>query len=1015
MQNLMTGRPNSGIYLASLLLLLLITSPAHPQDDWQQTINYKLDVTLDDEAHFLRGQVTIQYVNHSPDTLQQLYFHCWPNAYSSKETPFARQLLENGKTSFHFAEREAMGFLDSLSFTSNGEPLSHRFRDPHKEIGILALEEPLPPGQRVTVRTPFRVKIPETFSRLGHNKQAYQISQWYPKIAAYDEEGWHPMPYLNQGEYYNDFGRYEVSITLPSNYKVGATGRLQNPAEKQRLQQLSKQTREAMPFKQAGSQSIPASSDSMKTLTFEQENVHDFAWFADKRFRVLIDTVPLPGTARTVETYTFFLPQNQEVFQQSPAYIRAALQTLSRQVGPYSYETYTVVNGAPGAGAGMEYPTITVVGSSNPETTIFHEVTHNWFQGELAFNERRYPYLDEGLTSFYENRYFEDWTDSSYLSQSWPILQESPINLMDAASKLLAHQQGRVAKDQAPGSPSSRFTSLNYFSMVYGKAAWLFQYLYGYLGPETFDSAMQQFYQQYQFQHPGPADLQRSFQQVTKDSLNWFFEDLMLEGRQLDYAVKGFANEDQTRIRVANEGQVAGPVLVSLFREEALVAKKWVEGFEGEQTIRLPDAAFDKVKINSFQWVPEHNYRNNTLFSTATKNWLDPLSTNVLVNPEFPGSNEVQLTPAFQWNNNDGFLLGGLVTNSLLPSQSLDMVLMPLYGFKSNNLAGSGQISLSDYSQNAARWQKWQVGIKGKRFSHESQPRNLTYSKLRPSVEYRFKERPLRTSGLHTLSLESHWIWREEYLFNREADQAFTQEASYYVNELTYRYQNQQTLKPFESAITLQQHSDFVKAMAEVTGELPYDHPDQGLRFRLFGGQFLHNTNDMPGEYSFLLGNRFSGNNSPYTDFRDNQDYLYEHSLLDRGARSGALGNQVWVNNGFLKAPTAFGNSTDWLLSANLMTTVPGNTPLRLFADAGTSSTLVENTGEDLSYDAGAALVLWQDVLELYYPVVFSEDLENVLDNNNVTGWDRLQFRLNIEPYKLLNLRQRIGSLRIFQ
>lgn len=188
------------------------------------------------------------------------------------------------------------------------------------------------------------------------------------------------------------------------------------------------------------------------------------------------------------------------------------------------------------------------------------------------------------------------------------------------------------------------------------------------------------------------------------------------------------------------------------------------------------------------------------------------------------------------------------------------------------------------------------------------------------------------------------------------------------------------------------------------------------MRFRFFGGQFLYQRDNLPGEYSFLLGNRFSGNDSPYTDFRDNQDYLYEHSLLDRGARSGALGNQVWVNNGFLKAPTALGSSTDWLLSANLMTTVPGNTPLRLFADVGTSSALINSDlREDFSYDAGAALVLWQDVLELYYPLVFSEDLENVLDNNGVKDWDRLQFRLNVSPYKLLNLREEIGNLRFLR
>ena len=1010
--------PSNSASILPLLLVFIVTLwffPLMAKATWQQEINYDIDVTLDDKDHYLRGQVRIEYVNNSPETLEKLHFHCWPNAYSSNQTPFARQKLENKNTKFYFSEESEKGKLDSLNFTHKGKELAHSFEDPHKEMGVIKLNESLAPGQSLTIRTPFRVKIPKVFSRLGHNDQAYQISQWYPKVSLYDEEGWHTMPYLDQGEYFNEFGQYNVSITLPANYVVGATGKLKNPAEKRWLKEKSREFREAMPIKNTTAQPIPESSDSMKTVVFEQNNVHDFAWFADKRFNVLMDTVGLKNRDKKVETYTYFLPQNGKAFQKGPDYIENAIQTLSQQVGPYSYETYTVVNGELGAGAGMEYPTLTVVGNQQPKVTIFHEVTHNWFQGEVAFNERRYPFLDEGLTSFYQYRYFENWNDPAYYQEDWNTGPSTPLSLSANTIKYTAHQQERVAKDQAPGLPSRDFTAINYFSMVYGKAAWLFQYLYGYLGRQAFDKAMQQFYKDYRFKHPGPEDLRRTFEKETGDSLKWFFQDLMKEGQHLDYAVKGFANKDKTQIQVANEGEVKAPVLIALFQNEELIEKKWIAGFEGDQVIDLPAKSFDKVKINPFQWVPERNHRNNTLYRKGLKDLLDPLSLNIGFNSAFPGNNEMQVLPTVMWNGSDGLLLGGTLSNSLIPSQSFDMVLMPLYGLKSERLAGTGLLSFNQYAKNDKRWHKWQIGLKGKRFSYENQPKNLVYSKLKPFAEYQFKNQPLRSAGRHTFRLSSNWIWREDFSFSLEANEGQKDENRYYLNQLTYQYENQNTLKPFESRVTVQQHADFVKTMAEIRGKLPYNNPGQGFRYRVFAGKLFSLSDNVPGEYSFLLGNRFADVDNPYTDFRDKQDYLYEQSLLDRGARSGVLANQVWMNDGFLKAPTALGSSRDWLVSANLMTTIPGNTPLRLFADVGTSESLMNSDNFDaINYDAGVAAVLWKDVLELYYPIFFSSDLDNILENRGVNGLELLQFRFNINPYDLLDSRQQLNKVQNF-
>ena len=252
--------------------------------------------------------------------------------------------------------------------------------------------------------TPFRVKVPDgRFSRLGHTGQSYHITQWYPKPAVYDQDGWHAMPYLTQGEFFADFGRYEVSITLPANYIVGATGVLQEKEERQWMDSLA--TRPAPERRSPkGAAPFPPSATAWKTIRFAQDSVHDFAWFADKRFVVRKGSVVLPESGRTVTTWALYTPRNAALWENAVTYINEALLHYGQAVGDYPYAACTAVDGTISAGGGMEYPMITIIGNMSSaeslDNVIAHEVGHNWFQGVLASNEREHPWLDEGLNSY---------------------------------------------------------------------------------------------------------------------------------------------------------------------------------------------------------------------------------------------------------------------------------------------------------------------------------------------------------------------------------------------------------------------------------------------------------------------------------------------------------------------------------------------------------------------------------------------------------------------------------------
>ena len=321
------------------------------QGYWQQQVNYTIDVSLNDKEHTLTGFEKIDYINNSPDTLTFIWFHIWPNAYKNDKTAFSDQLLENGNTKFYFSEKEQKGYINRLDFKVNEITAETEDHPQHIDIVKLVLPTPLPPGQKATITTPFHVQLPYNFSRGGHDGESYQVTQWYPKPAVYDKNGWHPMPYLDQGEFYSEFGNFDVSITVPENYVIAATGELQNKEEIEWLEKRSsfewKPIRHRI--KKASSvktivQEFPASSAEIKTLRYKQDRIHDFAWFADKRFIVAHDTCRLIS-GKIIDVYSYYTPTQKKYWENSVSFAKDAIKTRSEWIGEYPYSIVSVVQG----------------------------------------------------------------------------------------------------------------------------------------------------------------------------------------------------------------------------------------------------------------------------------------------------------------------------------------------------------------------------------------------------------------------------------------------------------------------------------------------------------------------------------------------------------------------------------------------------------------------------------------------------------------------------------------------
>jgi Peptidase family M1 domain len=505
---------------------------------WQQQVNYLIDVTLHFDDKTLDAFENITYINNSPDTLHFIWFHLWPNAYKNDRTAFSEQLLENGTTRFYFSDKDQKGYINRLLFKVNGTIASTEEHPESIDIIKVLLPEPLLPHQSVAISTPFHEKLPFNVSRGGYDGETFQITQWYPKPAVYDRTGWHPMPYLDQGEFYSEFGNFDVRITLPEPYKVAASGVLQSTellsqTEKSSIHRYITHAGHHRLNSTYGHQPTPAETDSiiyrLKTVRFTQEQIHDFAWFANKDFIERSDTCQLPS-GNIVHIFSYYTPSENRLWDQSISYAKDALRFYSEEIREYPYRTLRIVQGPKSFGGGMEYPTITVISPLNNakalDETITHEIGHNWFYGVLATNERDHPWMDEGITTFYEQKY----VNGKYGPQ--PRLTE-----------LIFQSKVKHRTDQPIEIPAPAFSKLNYALIAYYKTAQFMEGLEKRLGETTFRRRMQAYYDSWKFKHPYPEDLQDILapKQMEDSSLRIYFQKIQEKGLLPDETLKGTA------------------------------------------------------------------------------------------------------------------------------------------------------------------------------------------------------------------------------------------------------------------------------------------------------------------------------------------------------------------------------------------------------------------------------------------------------------------------------------------
>ncbi len=502
------------------------------QPYWQQEVNYTIEVTLDDKAHTLQGKAGFEYSNNSPDTLTFIWFHLWPNAYKNETTAYARQIFRSNDGKKRWKDMKEKGSIDGLDFSVNGQKATIEPDPENIDIIKLNLPAPLLPSQKISISTPFTVKIPTYSSRSGRVDKSYIMCQWYPKPAVYDRKGWHPMPYLDQGEYYSEFGSFDVSITVPSTYVIGATGVLQNEDERNKYIELGLANNTGNGKLQ---KYLPATTAPVKTLRYKAEQVHDFAWFADKDFIIRYDTAQLVS-GRVIDVFTYGYEKGNKHWAKSVAYVEDAVRRYSDWIGEYPYPVVQAVEGPRNVmSGGMEYPMITLITSPTADeprldAVIAHEVGHNWFYGVLGTNERVHAWLDEGINSYYQFRYeAEKYKANSIFGDMLPAaVKAKPLDEFIGTVYMALTQ---IPMEEAVETHSADFSDKEKYGLiVYLKAAVWMYIVELSVGKESLEKVMKAYYEQWKFKHPYPEDLKAIFEQQLGTNADKLFELLNKKG-----------------------------------------------------------------------------------------------------------------------------------------------------------------------------------------------------------------------------------------------------------------------------------------------------------------------------------------------------------------------------------------------------------------------------------------------------------------------------------------------------
>lgn len=520
-------------------LVIFATSQLKSQTYWQQKVDYTINVEFEPKKHQYSGEEKLVYTNNSPDTLNRLFFHLYPNAFQPNSMMDERSRVISdpdkrvGDRIFNLKPNE-YGFLKVKSLKLNGK------KQETLEVGTILevkIDKVILPGTTVTIEVEFEGQSPVQIRRSGRDNAEgvdYSVSQWYPKLCEYDVQGWHANPYIAR-EFYGVWGNFDVTIEIDGSYVVAATGVLQNPNE--------------IGYGYSDKEIIHKSGKKIK-WHFKAENVHDFVWAADTEYK----HTTLTRKDGTI-LHFFYIPgpKTTENWEKFPKIIDEAFNWINKRYGQYPYPVYSFIQGGDG---GMEYAMATLITGERPLASLVgvavHELMHSWYQMVLGTNESLYSWMDEGFTSFASTETMD------YLKSKSLIPGKRDSFLFKSTINGFANFQ-KSGYEEPLTVHSDHFSTNAAFSVgSYTKGQLALVQLDYIVGTKVFDKSLLDYFNKWKFKHPTPNDFIRVFEKNSNLELDWFKEYWVNTTHTIDYAIDSL--DDDKNLMLVNKSKMPMPI-----------------------------------------------------------------------------------------------------------------------------------------------------------------------------------------------------------------------------------------------------------------------------------------------------------------------------------------------------------------------------------------------------------------------------------------------------------------------
>ena len=512
-----------------LLLLACITLGSHAQNNtsyWQQKADYTMDIDFDVETHQYKGKQTIEYTNNSPDTLNRVFYHLYFNAFQpgSEMDVRSRTIADADprvKDRISKLSPEEIGYIKPLKLTQNGMELNYEVVGTVMEVD---LAEAILPGASTTFYMEWDAQVPVQIRRSGrYNAEgvAYSMTQWYPKLAEYDFQGWHAHPYIGR-EFHGVWGDWKVTLSIDKDFVVGGTGYLVGE---------------------------PKTKRGKTTYVFDAPMVHDFTWAADPDY--IHDTYQ--GTNGVTLNFYYKKTMNEQSlknWKELQPKTAELLEYFNTHIGTYPYKQYSVIQGGDG---GMEYAMSTLITGERKFGSLVgvtaHEMAHSWFQFLLATNESIHEWMDEGFTSY---------ISSEAMNEIMGENAENPHSGSYRGYIYLANS----GKEQPLTTHADRYD----INMAYGIAAYskgaVFMAQLGYvIGKENLAETIKRYYTDFVFKHPTPNDFIRVAEKVSGLELDWYLQDFGQTTNTIDYGIENVvATDSGTQVTLKRTGLMPMPI-----------------------------------------------------------------------------------------------------------------------------------------------------------------------------------------------------------------------------------------------------------------------------------------------------------------------------------------------------------------------------------------------------------------------------------------------------------------------